>query len=400
MLTISLQNAIKAKLDLAKPKEGSPTAEKQKQLRAELAEIRKTQQGSKDSRQGIMEQIKRIDEQIKGRIAEQKNARSKVAFKSVEDVDREIDRLQKQVDTGLMKLVDEKKALADISQLHRQKKGFAGFDVAEKGISDLKAKIADLKKTLDDPESKKLSEKYNKIQDELNGIKSEQDGVYKNLNGLRDQRTKLQNEQQEKWQALKAIKDKYFEQKRAYREYDQEAWRIRKEKQKAENDAYHAGKRKENAARKLDEASAPAYQDEILTAEGLIRHFDPSSLPAKEAAAPSKFAASAQRTVEDAGIKGMKAISKKDTDEESYFVGGGGKKKGKGKKGSAASTPTPATSKFTVNIGVLEDLNKVKVDAPSSQDDIPKVVEQLKEKLTQWRADQDKKTKEVSLHYL
>ncbi|KAF2436089.1 hypothetical protein EJ08DRAFT_674662 [Tothia fuscella] len=385
-------NAIKSKLDSAKPQEGSPVAEKRKTLLAELNEIRKTQQGSKESRQGVQDQIKRLDEQIKARIAEQKNARSKVAYKSVEDVDREIDRLQKQVDTGMMKLVDEKKALAEISSLHRQKKGFAGFDQAEKGIADIKAKIAELRKQLDDPKSKAQSERYNKIQAELDEIKAEQDGVYKNLNGLRDQRTKLHAEQQEKWQAIKAIKDKYFEQKRAFREYDQEAWRIRKEKQKAENDAFHAGKRKEVAARKLEEASAPAYQDEILTAEGLIRHFDPSALPPKEEAAPSKFAASAQRTVGDAEIKGMKAIKK--DDEEDYFKGSGGKKKGKGKKGGASSSAPAASSKFTVNIGILEDLNKVKVDAPSGQDDIPKVVEQLKEKVSKWKADQDKKTKE------
>jgi uncharacterized coiled-coil DUF342 family protein len=380
-------------LDLAKPKEGSPTAKKQAELRAQLAEIRKTQSGNKDSRSGTLDKIKRLDEQLKARIAEQKTARSKVAFKSVEDVDREIARLQKEVDTGMMKLVDERKALADISQLHRQKKGFSTFDQAEKGITDVKAQIAELKKSLDDPEQKALSEKYNSIQNELNEIKSEQDGVYKNLNGLRDQRTKLQEEQQKLWQEMKAFKDKFWESKRAFRDYEQEAWKIRNEKKKQENAAWAANKRKEDAAKKLDEASAPAFQDEILTAEGLIRHFDPSALPAKEAAQPSKFLASAERKV--SAVPGG-TVLKKD-DEESYFVGGGGKKK-KGKKGGAAAAGSPApasSSKFTVNIGVLEDFNKVKVDPPTSAEDIPKVVEQLKEKMSQWKADQDKKTKEV-----
>jgi uncharacterized coiled-coil DUF342 family protein len=338
-----------------------------------------------------MDKIKRLDEQLKARIAEQKNARSKVAFKSVEDVDREIARLQKEVDTGMMKLVDERKALADISQLHRQKKGFSTFDQAEKGITEVKAQIAELKKTLDDPEQKALSEKYNAIQNELNGIKAEQDGVYKNLNGLRDQRTKLHDEQQKHWQALKSIKDKYFESKRAYRDYEQEAWKIRTEKKKQENAAYAANKRKEEAAKKLDEASAPAYQEEILTAEGLIRHFDPSALPPKEAAAPSKFLASAERKVSEL----PKGTMLKKEDEDSYFVGGGGKKK-KGKKGgAAASSPAPAASKFSMNIGVLEDFSKVKVEAPTSSEEIPKAVEQLKEKIAQWKANQDKKTKEV-----
>ncbi|KIW05617.1 uncharacterized protein PV09_03488 [Verruconis gallopava] len=379
--------AVKDKLDLAKPKEGSPVDTRRKELLAQLAEIRKIQAGGKESRQAIMDKIKRLDEQVKSRIQEQKNAKSKVPYKSVDEIDRQIAQLQKQVDGGMMKLVDEKKALNEISQLNRAKKSFGSFDQSQKSIDELKNQIAELKKSLDDPEAKALSEKYNSIQNELNKIKSDQDEVYKNLNSLRDQRTKLQAEQQEAWNALKAYKDEHYEKKRAYREYENEAYRIRREKQKKEQEEYYASKRREAAQKRLEEASAPAYQDEIMTAEGLIRYFDPSSAPAKEAAAPGKYAAAAQRTVNDDAFKGMKVVKK---DDEDFMNLGGGKKKKGGKKGGAAS----ATEKFNLNIGVLEDLSKVKVDAPSSQADVPHVVEQLKEKIAQWKADQDRKTQE------
>lgn len=347
-----------------------------------------------------MDKVKQLDEKLKARMNEQKAARSKVNFKSVDDIQREIERLQKQVDSGTMKLVEEKKTLADISMLHKQKKGFAGFDEAEKQIANIKGEIAELKKGMDNPEAKALSDKYNDIQTELNDLRSEQDSAFKNLNSLRDERTKAQEEQQKKYQALKEIKDKYYAAKRAAREYENEAWRIRKEKQRTEREAHETAKRKQIAAQRLEEASAPAYGDEINTAEGLIRYFDPSSIEAKTATEPSKFAASAQRTVNDEGFKGMK-VSKKD-DEEAYFIGGGGKKK-KGKKGGKAESPAPGTpseGKFNLNIGVIEDLAKVGVDPPSTQADVPGVVEKLKEKLAKWKEDQDKKTKEVSPPYL
>lgn len=343
-----------------------------------------------------MEKIKKLDEQLKSRINEQKTARSRVNFKSIEEVDSEIQRLQKQVDTGTMKLVDEKKALADISSLHKQKKGFAGFEQAQKGIDDLKAQIAELRKSLDNPEAKALSDRYTEIQKELDGIKAEQDGAFKNLNSLRDERTKLHAEQQEKYAALKDIKDKYFQARRAYRDYENEAYRQRKERQRAERDAYEAGKRRQVADQKLEEASAPAYQDEIMTAEGLIRYFDPSSATTKESAGPSKFAAAAQRTVDDSGIKGTK-LARKDEDEENYFVGTGGKKGKKGRKGAAAS-PAPATpteGKFNLSIGVIEQLAKLNVEPPMNQSDVPAVVERLKGKLEHWKKNQDRKTKEV-----
>ena len=250
--------AIKSKLDLARPNnKDSPSSKRQQELRDELKTIRTQQQSSKSSRGQVLDKIKRLDENLKARIAEQKTARSRVAFKSVDDVQREIDRLQKSVDAGTMKIVDEKKALADISQLNRQKKGFAGFEEAQKGIDDVKAQIAELKKSMDDPESKALSDRYTQITTELDQIKAEQDDVYKNLNALRDERTKAHEDQQKKYTAVKEIKDRYFQSRRAAAEYEKEARRIRDEKRKAENDAYHRGRRQEAAKTKLEDASAP-----------------------------------------------------------------------------------------------------------------------------------------------
>ncbi|KAF2273948.1 uncharacterized protein EI97DRAFT_435599 [Westerdykella ornata] len=382
-------NAAKAKVDLARgggPNKDSPNAKRQQELKAELAQIRQTQQGNKSSRNAVHERIKKLDEQLKSRLAELKTAKSRVNYKSVEDVDREIAHLQKQVDTGTMKLVDEKKALTEITNLNKLRKNFSGFEAQQKAIDDLKAQIAEQKKLLDDPEQKALSDRYSKLQAELDGLKAEQDNAYKNLNSLRDEQTKARNEQQEKYMALKQLKDTYYAQKRAWQEYDFQARKARQERRRQEQLEWQNNKKKEAAAKRLEEASAPAYQDEILSAEGLIRYFDPSALPAKEAATGSKFAASAQRTVDDSGLKGMK-IAKKD--DEDYFVGGGGKKK-KGKKGG----PAPAEAKFNVNFGVLQELQKVGVEAPSSQAEVPAVVEKLKAKLEHWKADQDRKTKE------
>ncbi|CAG5184580.1 uncharacterized protein ALTATR162_LOCUS10980 [Alternaria atra] len=383
-------NACKAKLDLAKPNnKDSPNAKRQQELKTELNAIRQSQQGNKSGRNAIFEKIKKLDEQLKQQLNELKTAKGKSNYKSAEDVDQEIARLQKQVDTGMMKLVDEKKALAEISALNKARKNFSGFDNQQKKIDDIKAQIAEQKKLLDDPENKALSDKYTKLQTELDGLKAEQDEAFKNLRSLREETDKARAVQQEKYQARKELKDNYFQQLRAFKNYEFEARKVRAEKRRLEQLQYVAGKRKETAAKRLEEASTPAYGDEIIACEGLIRHFDPSALPPKETTAASKFAASAQRTVDDSGLKGTR-ISKKDTEEESYFAGTGGKKGKKGKKGGAASTP----GKFNLNMGIIEELAKVGVEAPSSQEDVPATVEKLKAKLAHWKEDQDRKTKE------
>lgn len=343
------------------------------------------------------EKIKKLDEQLKSRMNELKTARSRVNFKSVEDLDREIQHLQKQVDTGTMKLVDEKKALSEISSLHKQRKNFSVFDGQQKAIDDLKAQIAEQKKLLDDPEQKALSEKYNALQKELDGLKAEQDEAFKNVKALREQTDKARAEQQEKWDAIKKLKDEYYKQKRAYGDYEREAYKARQERKRQERLEYETAKRKEIANKRLEEASAPAYQDEILSCEGLIRYFDPSALPVKETSEPSKFAAAAQRNVDDSGFKGVR-VMKKDQQEESYFAGTGGKKGKKGRKDANAAATPPVVNKFNLSIGVIEELSKVGVDAPSSQADVPEVVEKLKAKLEHWKGDQDRKTKEVREH--
>lgn len=392
-----LQNALKAKIDLAKPtSKDSPSAKRRQELISQLQAIRQQQQGNKSSRGAVFDKIRKLDEQLKSRINELKTARSRVPYKTAADVDREIERLQKQVDTGTMKLVDEKKALTEITSLHKQKKGFAGFDEQEKGIADIKAQIAEQKKTLDDPEQKALSEKYTELQKELDVLKAEQDEAFKNLNSLRDERTKAQAVQQEKYSAMKAVKDQYYQGKRAHADYEHQAYKARQERKKAEREAYEASKRRAVADQKLEDASQLAYSDEIITAEGLIRYFDPTALPAKEASGPGKFAATAQRKVDDSGLKGTRLV-RKDEDEENYFVGTGGKKGKKNRKAPAApaASTTPSEGKYNLSIGVIDELNKIKMDVPMSQADVPNVVAKLKEKLDFWKKDQERKTKEV-----
>ncbi|CZT43747.1 related to brefeldin A resistance protein BFR1 (maintenance of normal ploidy) [Rhynchosporium secalis] len=387
-------NAIKAKLDVAKPtSKDSPAAKHRADLLAQLKEIREKQGAGKAGRNKIFDEIKKEDDKLKELIAQQKTARSRVSYKSVDEIDREIDRLEKQVNGGMMKLVDEKKALAEVSSLRKQRKGFAGFDDAQKQIDEKKANIKKLRDTLDDPESKALSEKYNKIQTELDSIKAEQDEAYKGINSLRDERKKLQDDQQAKFTAIKKIKDDYYQTNRAIQKYEYEARQKMRERKKVENENYQKEKRKDRAQQMLAEASDKAYLDEIRRAESLLRFLDPSYSSEKAPLqAPSKFSASASRTVDDAGFKGVKVVRK---EEEDYFAGTGGKKGKKNKKAAAATgdaPPTP-TGKYSCPPSVMEDCAAMGLEPPMSAADIPETREKVKAKLDFWKSDQEAQTK-------
>ena len=350
----------------------SPTAKHQQELRDELASIRKTQQSNKSGRAQTLEKIKRLDETFKTR----KDARSKLPVQSLEALESKMQGLQKQVDSGMMKLADERKALDEISTLKRQKRSLATL---EEGISEVKAELARLRKSLDDPASKAQSDRYEQISAELDKIKAEQDESYKQLSSLReDRRAKLA--------VVKDLRDQYYNARRAA----QEAKRAREEKRRAENAAFQRAKRQEAAKLRLEEASTPAYQEEMRTAQNLIAFFDPSSAQKQEATGPGKFAATATRTVEGPDMNGVKLAKK--GEEESYFIGGGGGKK-KGKKNRPANS---AAVPFSLDFGTISSFGTIGVDPPMSQSEVPSVVEKLKAKIEHWKTDSQRKTDEVS----
>ncbi|KAK6527567.1 hypothetical protein TWF694_004551 [Orbilia ellipsospora] len=386
-------NEVKGKLDLSKPAGANgpqtPAQQRQASLRKELGEIRATQSTKKSSRQTLLDRQKTLNDSINTKIANQRAARAKVPFKSVEEIEQEVARLEKQVDAGTLKLVEERRTLDQISNLNKQKKSFAGFDSSQAEIDKDKASLADIKKQLDDPEAKALSDRFTEITKELDTIKAEQDGVFQNLNSLRDERTKYQKEQQEKFQEIKTLKDNYYTAKNAYRDYEQEAWKVRKEKQRAEREAYEKEKKMKVANQLLEDASFKAFTSEIHTCENLIAFFDPDSATKKTDGPVSQFKASVGRTVTEEP-KGMKVLKK---DEEDYFVGGNSKKKG-GKKNKVAGGETAAPAKFSLSIGILEELAKVDVPAPVGPEEVPALIEKLKEKVVYYKENQEKVTKE------
>ncbi|KAF5607845.1 brefeldin A resistance BFR1 (maintenance of normal ploidy) [Fusarium pseudoanthophilum] len=382
--------AVKAKIEIAMPNKNkdqpNPTQKRRQELIAQANEIRQKQAGGKNARSTKLEQIKRLDEQVRSRINEQKAAKSKVPFKSLEDLDRQITSLDNQVNSGTMKLVDEKKALSDISSLRKMRKNFGQLDDSQKQIDDLRAKIKEIKDSMDDPEQKALSDQYNKIQAEIDAIKAEQDEAYKGLSSLRDERSKLQAEQQEKYTAIRKLKDDYYGQKKAYQAYDREARERYREKQRAEQERYHQERKKAEAERRLGDASDPAYLDEIRRANSLLQFLDPNHKVEKgPLMADTGLGAQAQRSVDESGLKGTKLLRKEDRDEEYAPAVKKGKK---GKKTAHGGS----SNKFNVPPAVVEDCAAMGIDPPMSAADIPAVAEKVRAKLDFWQKDQQAQT--------
>jgi uncharacterized coiled-coil DUF342 family protein len=396
-------NAVKEKISLVT--KGGSGNETRNTLRAELEELRSQQSGNKASRGKIFDQMKTLQEGIQKKVKDLQSARAKTQFRTIEEVDTHIRNLDKQVESGSLKLGDEKRALQEISQTKRLRRTVEGFQAESDGIDKDRAAVDDLKKQLDDPEAKALSDRYDTIKAQLDEIKKEEDVLYANRSKLFDERNALQEqfdtllrERRESTAQFREANDRF------YAKLNEDRAR-RAERARAQREAEEEEKRKARALQLREEASQPAFQVQIEDCQTLVDFFSGKSTTAVVSTAKSADYTEPKQDIRqvEAAPDNFVLRKKKGDDEEAYFVGGGKGSKGKGKKGpkangaAANAEATPPSSASTVNVpfATLAALLSLSIPPPYSQADVPRVVEDLKTKKAWYEANQARVTAEA-----
>ncbi|PWN99528.1 hypothetical protein FA09DRAFT_333822 [Tilletiopsis washingtonensis] len=408
-------NNLRSILSGSGPSKDTPEGKRRAELRAELDEIRGAQAGGKGARGKIFDEIKNVQEGMRQKLDTLKTAKSKANYKSTAEVDAQIQRLEASVDGGKMKLVDEKRALSEISQLRKSRKAVEAFGAQQDSIDADKARIDELKASLDDPASKAQSKRYDEVREALDALQKEADKAYGSRSKLLDQRTALSKKldelyaaRKERQAAFRTANDVYY----AKVTKDREA---RHAAAKEEQRKYEEGKRKEHEAQMREDAALPAFAKEIEDCEVLINYFSGNSSVSAPRSAEAKAAVSGAKALEvrqveaDASL-GRVVKKKGESEEDAYFLGGGGKKGKKGgakKKGTplalgqapdeaevaAAAPATSANAPLNVPLGTLSALLALSIPPPTSSGDVPRVVDNLKLKREYFVSNQAQQTR-------
>lgn len=365
----------------------SPKNEEREKLKKELDQLKQKQAQHKNARNKITDEIKQIDERLKRKTKDLNASKSKLNFKSIDELDKHVKDLERKVESGTFRIAEEKKAINEISNLKKLRKKFVGFGEAQASIDEDKAKISTLKASIDDTESKATSARYNEVIAALDAIRDESQKAYKNRNELYDRRNAAQKAHEEAYQKIKARKDEYYGQARAYQENVRAEIAARHERERAEREEADKEKRRLAAEDKLEAASEPAFLNQIATAKMLIQHFDPEYKPdSTSASVDSSLNSTGNKRVVE--MPAGATVIKKET--EAFVVGTGSKKH---KKKSAVEAPKKE-DKLTMNFQIVEDLTSLNIAVPASSAEVSKTVEQLKEKLQFYIDNQDRVTKE------
>ena len=303
------------------------------------------------------------------------------------------------MDSGTLKLADEKRALQEINQTKRMRKTVESFKANSDSIDADRAAVEELKKQLDDPEAKAISERYDAIKAELDEIKKEEDELYANRSQLFEERTSLQQqldalfaERRESTARFREANDRFYEKLNEDRARRAERWRAQKEAEEEE-------KRNARVLQLREEASQPAFQLQIEDCQTLIDFFSGKSTTAIVSSEKAGYAEPAREIRQVAAAPdNFVARKKKGDEEEAYFVGGKGKSKGKkGPKanGTAAAEAPSSSSNVNLPFATLSALLSMSIPPPSSQADVPRVVEDLKTKKAWFEANQVRVTAEA-----
>ncbi|WWD20132.1 hypothetical protein CI109_104608 [Kwoniella shandongensis] len=415
--------ALKVKLDAVRSRialSQSPSSNDRRSIiKAEMDSLRSDQAKFKGDRNKLFEEMKRLQENVGKKIKDVQTQRGKLGYKSVADIDARIEALDKQVESGSMKLVDEKKALQEITLLRRSRKTLEATGSTDEAIAADRAKIDELKKQLDDPEAKKVSERFDALKKEMDGLREEGNKAFEERGKLFDERNALSAEMDELYNRKRQSAQKHREDNDKYYAKVQADRQARQDRFKADKAREDAARREEEIVRLREDAKIPAFTSEIDDCNVLIGWFKgkygSGEVPATHAAAAADSASVVEgvkaleiRKVDEDAFKGM-TLKKKGEDEElGGFFGGGkskSKKKASGKKGtpsagSGAATPaseTGATSSSSgaVNLpmNLLTALLSLGIPPPSGKEDLQRTVDDLETKKAWYEANSATKTK-------
>lgn len=352
--------------------------EERKQLIAELTKLRKVQGEFKDKRNLVNAKVKEIDASLKRKVGEIQATTAKHSFKSVQDIDAKIAFYNEAIASGELKLVDERRYIKEISNLHKLRKDFDGLVAIQNSIDADKAKIAALKAELAGLNSKEVNAKYDEIQKKLDGLNDANKSVNDKRQAVYSKRQALYKEKDALYASIKKIRADYDEKFKNFqkalkeekqRVIDEEA-RLKAEKDKAE--------RSTKIQQILDDAKRPAFEREIDSIYTLLQVFDPTFVkPVKTTNAGSVKKTFITRT-------GGRVIEQIPDDliikkEETPFFQGSTKSKKKSSSG-------PASKKFTLEPDVITALGELDIALPMTAEDVPKTVEALNAKLDEFKS--------------
>ncbi|KAJ3107147.1 hypothetical protein HDU97_004840 [Phlyctochytrium planicorne] len=369
---------------------------KRKEFKTKLDELTKARTEVNEQRTKILDKIKAIQGGIKKKNDDVKSSKDKLGVKTVEEADRQIASLEQQLTAGNLKLMDEKKIVAEISKLKTARKQLDTLGTQASTVESDKKQLDTLRAELDtlSPKKEAINKEFDVVKaqlKELDDSKRKDMGSFTDLIG---QKKSIKAEVDALYTQMRSLKTEFQQQNKDWFAWEQ-AERDRRRREFVESKKKDETIRLTRAAEEeLENAKIPAFTEEINICNSLIAFLQPYSSKPKAAASAAVSAESkhAVRSVDTSIPEGLVVLKK---EEEDYMVMGKGKSKTKSKQrgGSAKEPVEPSkTAAIKLDITTMDLFAKLKVNFPTTVADADGTIEQLEAKKTKFLENQKEET--------
>ena len=367
-------------------------------LRSKLNELVARCQILIQTRDTCRKEVQVLDAMGKGGDGSFSSGNNKGRGKSAEQIDAEVARIEDQISHETMSLKEEKVLVERIKQLNKMKDAakamaakqaqITGTDGSRKAMQE-KAKAKDAEINANKAEQQKLKNEIDKIRGVEGGNNRNKKENGKSSNGgdnFNKNMKALESERDGAYKQILKIRKEMDDLRDDFKKKNNE-WMKREKAFRAERDAEYALEKKaaEERKKQWDRENAPEpFEAEISSCDQLVsflQKFVPKNVPVEPLS-------SKDGSAEDFAAKfsGLKMVNKRDKDEEmdDLLSMTGTLTKAKKNKVNAMKNAGPRPPKDTDKVNLSLDAHgmfgKVGISAPLIVGEVSKVVELLKEK--------------------
>jgi hypothetical protein len=317
-------------------------------------------------------------------MSEMKDLKSQTKFKDIGEIDRNIKKLETMQFTTTMSLAREKEILKEVEELKKQRRVLSQHLAVASDLDGGKAASVDTGAQLKDINDKlsTIKNQMEKLQAEVNKhYDKKNDSVYPSLikekDALRAQKKEIGDAAQKLWDDFKIANKVWKDNQGEWDKYkkllaakEKEAYEIRKAELKK--------KREEELAKKTP------YEEEMDLCDYLVNYLTTTFLGESKAEAAAAAAAANAKPVL-AEFDGLSLVSSKKTDGDFYIAPSGKQTKAPKKKTGPKPVAGTKRGKIVIFPETLESFGLLKLDPPTSIEQVAEVVKQLEKKKAEFK---------------
>ncbi|KAI8907889.1 hypothetical protein EDD86DRAFT_208418 [Gorgonomyces haynaldii] len=307
-------------------------------------------------------------------------------------------KLEQQLQSGGIPLIEEKRIVAEISTLKKTKKQLETLN--QPGAIDAeKQKLDEIK-----PLIKTYDEQIAKLDVQLTEAKTTMTKHEQELSATRDSLNDLFTQKKDlsaKLNAAKDAKNQFYKEFKAAQDawyaYEREQYRLREEQRKLEQKQQRDAKMLAQAEYELEAAEVPAYGEELALCAAIVKVLKNLTGEKDETPAPAPATPAGRQVDEKDSMPkgGSLLVSKRDKDDD-FIVLGNKKSKKQSKKQAQVELNKPVK----LDIEMIDQFGRLKIDMPRTFAEIPNTIAALDAKSKEFlknQATQTKANKEAAL---